>query len=77
MAAAVQRSATMPRRTACARPARSSGERSPATASAAPKVHTMVAPVGRSKAKERPSPAALASVPVVQPIASCRAGDEA
>ena len=37
---------------------------SPASASAAPKVHTMVAPVGRSKANEEASPAALASVPV-------------
>ena len=36
----------------------------------------MAAPVGKSKANETARPAALVRVPVIQPIASCRAGEE-
>ena len=37
----------------------------------------MAAPVGRSKAKEAARPAALVTVPTIQPIASCLANDDA
>ena len=37
----------------------------------------MAAPVGKSKAKEAARPAALVNVPIIQPIASCLASDDA
>jgi hypothetical protein len=37
----------------------------------------MAAPVGRSKTKEAARPAALVTVPAIQPIASCRPSDDA
>ncbi len=37
----------------------------------------MAAPVGRSNAKDAASPAALVTMPAVQPIASCRASEDA
>src|SRR5262249_19644043 len=72
IAATHQRNAGTMRPIACEGLRRDSQLTTPASASIAPKLHTMAAPVGRSAAYDAASPAALASAPTAQPIASWR-----
>src|SRR5262249_6554627 len=72
IAATHHRNAGTVRPIACAALRRDSQLTTPASASMAPKLHTMAAPVGRSAAYEAASPAALANAPTIQPVASWR-----